>query len=118
MGDFVSRLRTTPSSSISQTFEHLRIGGVWISIQASRTHYCHPRENLPPAAYTHWECALGLGGEWLSPENAPDVFDGLRCASQWEQGTCPVGGYIPTADVQELVDRLEELAATKEVRCG
>lgn len=100
-------------SSGHRTIHPIKVGERSLSVQASCGHYCAPRELVPLTHYYLWECAVWDRDKWLSPTNAPEVFDGLACASNWEAGTCPVGGYIPTKDVQALYERLVALAGAE-----
>jgi len=114
MSEFVSLLETksdeTHYGHRRRHMKALEVGPYTLSVQASEFHYCTPRVTVPVEEYTEWECALWTEERWLSVEKDPEVFDGLAVAKQWEDGESPVGGYLPTADVQALWDRLNELS--------
>jgi hypothetical protein len=92
-------------------FHALKVGGMELSIQASRTHYSTPRETAPTAdPYTAFEMAIFENDEWLNP-----VHDGRFAPLKdeldevWESGECGVGGYVPSELVQKIYDLIEGL---------
>jgi hypothetical protein len=90
----------------------IEIGDYAISIQASYYHYCEPRTTLDNLKhYDTWEVAIFNKERWLNPKSDIE-FEGFpdREDLHWEDGNCPVGGYIPTKTVQALYNHLESLS--------
>ena len=81
------------------TYQHLRPmivckDGSNMSVQASRTHYCTPRENgIGP--YSKVEIWPNIA----PPETWAEYYDG-----EWEQGATGVFGWVPVEMVQEFID--------------
>lgn len=91
-------------------FDRLEAGAFGLSVQASRTHYCSPRQDSDdPEFFSAFECALFENDEWVNPRTDTRFSD--IGVDNWESGTCPVGGFIPVATVQAIWDRINELAA-------
>jgi hypothetical protein len=80
-----------------------------LSVQASSTHYCEPREDgLNLSDYAEVELALFDGDEWTRPSEIPGLED---LDELWEQGmgAC-VGGWIPRETVERIRSHLQKLA--------
>jgi hypothetical protein len=58
--------------------------GSTLSIQASETHYCTPRETKPYHAYTHFEV-------WIDGEDEPRVYVSLKELGELIEAG---GGYV------------------------
>jgi len=70
--------------------------GTTLSVQASETHYCSPRENNPG-----WYNTVEVGFPSIAPpETWEEYFDG-----DWENGdrTASVYGYIPVDLVEAFI---------------
>ena len=67
-----------------------------ISIQASESHYCQPRENLPATEYTHMEVM------WLTPKLAKLLSDSW---DEYRDGK--VFTNVPVELIQEALDKLK-----------
>ena len=87
-----------------------------VSIQASRCHHCEPQEELDDAyLYNSFEVLLtefASGSERLvNPLDHP-YFRQYEWKRHWkhENEYC-CGLFVPTADVQQICDDLEELVA-------
>lgn len=93
-------------------FKFLEAGPFHISIQASETHYCIPRETLPDAReYAAFEVAIFEFGKWIQPLE-DERFAALKeeLAERWEPGKPPVvGGYVPADLVQRLYEHCKEM---------
>src|ERR1044072_2304371 len=73
--------------------------GYVISIQASRTHYCKPKENLADISqYDAFEVAcFSPAGEFFVPEKYADRFSG------------EIAGYISSETVEGIYQHLKSL---------
>ena len=104
--ELLKRIEETPSM-----FHSLKVGGLRLSIQASRTHYSTPRETLPCAdQYEEFEVAIFENDEWLNPvydERFASIKDELE--QVWEEGNSGVGGYVPSELVQKIYNLAEGL---------
>ena len=84
-------------------FRALQFGNsdVTLSIQAGGTHYCSPRETLPlgDTSYTAWE--IGFQRKEIEGTQLDEEINWESPNEDWT-----VAGYVPTAQVQELVDLL------------
>jgi hypothetical protein len=80
--------------------------GVSLSIQASRYHYCSPREDQRDLCeYVTVEIAVLKDGALTRPESV-----GLsKYADLWEAGDHAVAGYVDVATVVEIVNALTEV---------
>lgn len=80
---------------------------VSISIQAGPSHYCSDRSRviLPYDAYTLWEVGFQRS---LLPTAEGVVWENVDAQIDWEDPSADwsVGGYVPTASVQALVEWL------------
>lgn len=92
-------------------FESLVVGRYRLSAQAGRSVYSRPRANCAVELYSHWEVVVFRGDEWL--QETDPLFTGLRIADRFEPGEYCVAPYIPTAEVQELWERLCVTAAAE-----
>lgn len=93
-------------------FARLQVGAFFASIQASRHHYCKPREtHADPSVYTEWEVAIfEAEGDWVCGDalvalDAPEWVRSLFAGDQ-------VAGYVPTETVQRLLGWLEHVSAS------
>lgn len=75
--------------------ESVRFGEHWLSIQASITHYCLPRETLTVDKYTHFEVMAGIPEEDIPKKWLDEYDDGDG-----------VFGYVPKEEIEELIDAL------------
>lgn len=98
------------SSPLASFFEHLHVGSVTLSIQGNNKVRCHPKLWLPlPEWYSHYDVALWYTERenewhWLKPSDLG--VDGLD--NHWETGHEEQNGeYVPTEDVQRIVDAAE-----------
>jgi hypothetical protein len=94
-------------------FDALIVGDYKLSIQASRTHYCNPKETHVSAhAYSEFELALfDKDWNWLNPIT-DERFQGIASdlEDHWEKGDVAVGGYIGNDLVQKLYDYCESIS--------
>lgn len=67
--------------------------GFSISVQASKYHYCSPREMLESLNYTAFECGFPNRREILLKPFAED----------WSQPTKTVYGYVPVEVLDEII---------------
>lgn len=94
--DFTQHLTRNPETPWVATPLQLMDGSV-LSIQASKTHYCHPKADLPDfTGYTHFEvmvliAALGVDIGDLFPFMGED--DGM------------LAGHVPADVLQRVIDR-------------
>jgi len=91
---------------------HIPLGGDYkLSVMAGYAQYSDPRADQPHAYYDRWEVALFHNGDWVSPKWWPDpkvkafasLFEGVTDGPRGHD----VAPYMPTADVQRLVNALE-----------
>jgi len=100
--------------------EAIKAGNFWLSIQASATQYCQPRENgLDNADYYKWEVALfeqcpwNSEQPWVNPKH-DKRFEGLGCLLSWESDPeVGVGAGVPSECVQALFERCLALTEGK-----
>ena len=64
-----------------------------LSVQASKYHYCIPRETLPYSEYSHFEVRTNLPRKYLPPE----WFD--ICEDN-------VYSYVPKSDINKLIRKM------------
>jgi hypothetical protein len=84
-------------------FTPLDAGVFKASIQASRTHYSTPRENLAHGTdYTAFEIAIFEDRKWVSPR-IDERFSGKAWAQEFEEGGRPVAGYVPTDTIAQIL---------------
>lgn len=75
------------------TFEN----GVTISVQASKNHYCTPRENLPSHdLYSSFEVALWDDNGWLTRNYFPNIDNDVLSMQGRE-------------DIDELINQLNQI---------
>lgn len=91
--------------------EPIEVSKISVSIQASRTHYCIPRDDIGP--YTHKEIAIMSETKWLdtrSPELAkyPKLRE-LNKVYEQSQHT-NVGYYVPVDLIKHLVRWLKAVS--------
>ena len=110
MSKFVDLLEKEGSSPL---FKPLEIGNKAISIQASFSHYCKPRETLKEHewhCYDEWEIAIFSEKEWLHPSD--DYFDNFDrqkdLCGRYENGKHPIGAYVPTGLIEDLILYIKE----------
>lgn len=120
----LSNLKRVPYSKLGQAmghvfFEPIKIGGMTISIQASVFHYCSPRrstslltnEILEAKDYTSFEVALMQDGGFVNP-NDDERLSKHYWAKYW--GSDDVAGYVPRADVENMLADIESCIAAVE----
>lgn len=97
-------------------FHRLELGNFELSVQASRTHYCTPRETLPSAEdYFEFEVGLFENGRWVNPtldERFNPVIAYLR--KHWEDGPTGVGAYVPSEIIQTLYEFVQDMPQATE----
>lgn len=83
-----------------------RVGNYGISIQASKHHYCEPRENLPQLSdYSRWEVAVyNTKGKMSCPCRLREKF-----GHKYEQDVIEQGGVFPYVRKQMVLDMIESL---------
>jgi len=94
-------------------FHPLVVGKFTLSIQASNSHYCTPRQELLNAGdYSAFEVAIFEGDSWINPTN-DERFESLESdlKGRWDSSEHSVGAYIPAELVQRLYDLCEEVQA-------
>jgi hypothetical protein len=69
--------------------------GFKMSVQASRSHYCEPRQNLIDGEYT--EVEIGFPSE-----EEPLINEYAECPGEW---TGTVYGYVPVTIVDEIINK-------------
>lgn len=89
-------------------FKSIKIGKFDASIQASKYHYCEPRQTADPIRYYSMEMAIFEGKEWINPLE-DGRFKGFEKELNWELGSHGVGGYIPVSTIQELCEYMEKI---------
>lgn len=100
--DFVSQLRKDTDSG---NFHGFKIGRFWISIQASRTHYCTPRITTTDLTrYTHWEVYLGPTGAELRKLGIDDA----EILEFFGEDDDEPAARVPTHVVQKYLNALAE----------
>lgn len=99
--------RMTPYESRFRMFKGVRINDdLFISIQASRGHYCTPRETLSNLEeYTHMEFALmNEKGDFVSVREACPHFSKLDEIETYFEGS--VYPYVPVGLINDLFNEL------------
>lgn len=96
-------------------FEHIFVGNYELSIQASKSHYCRPRETLGDSRlYTHFEVGVFLNGEWVlfAPDDVLSEGPWMEFTDMdyYEGMSNNVLRYVPVEVVQKLYERLLELS--------
>lgn len=96
-----------PSDQSLRQFASIPAGTFRLSVQASRTHYCSPRDVRPVGEYSAFEIAILRTGKMLHPSEAltdcpHELVEG------WESGSNPVGACIPVERIQRLFELLCE----------
>lgn len=76
--------------------------GFQMSVQASRSHYCKPRETDPEGNYTHWEVGFPSVVE-------PDLLKYSNGVDD-EDPTDTVYGWVPTEVVDAIIAKHGGLA--------
>ncbi len=105
MSDFRKKLKRDSCGY----FEHLEMpNGLTLSIQASRFHYCSPRQDdLSPMDYYQWEVAiLDAAHKWIHPREHP-ALKSLGLDEHWRNDD--VGGFISAENVQCIFDACQVL---------
>lgn len=75
--------------------ESVRFREHWLSIQASYGHYCLPRETLSIEKYTHFEVLANIPDEDIPKKWLDEYHDSDN-----------VFGYVPKAEIEELIGAL------------
>jgi hypothetical protein len=76
--------------------------GFKMSVQASRFHYCHPRETLRSGEYNAWEIGFPSDG---------DDFLAPYAGSSGDAPTKSVFGWVPTYVVDAIIAKHGGIAA-------
>lgn len=106
--EFIGKLKEAERIRGHRRFHQIDFGRFSASIQASEYNYCTPRKLLDdPTGYSKWECAIFEDDKWLNPHEDAR-FE--RWRPYWEDDDAGVGGYVPTREVEMLLDKLAELA--------
>ena len=103
--NFIDQLRRQREDK--SYFQFLKAGDFELSIQASSSHYCEPRENyLDPEDYTEFEMAIFKGSrEWVQVreelilKDFPRIDELIGCT---EEGESPISSYVPANLIQDL----------------
>ena len=67
----------------------------FLSVQASRAHYCHPRKTLAYAEYETFEVMAELPQRFI-----PNEWENYNCGG--------VYGWVPKEEIEKLLSRLSE----------
>lgn len=127
MNKFIERLRYKDAEGdlyeqrvFMLRFKAIDAGPFQVSIQAGESLYSTPRRPGTVLEYTEWEIAVFVGERWIGVETlAPFLPE--RIIDRFETGFgSPVAAYVPTADVELLIDTLtargEEILAHDKLR--
>jgi hypothetical protein len=91
-------------------FNALEAGQYKISIQASKFHYCEPRETLGDLAdYSEMEIAIFKNNKWVQPRDDEYIQQFERfpeLIEHYEDGDTAVGGWLPVDLIQDLYEYL------------
>lgn len=109
MTDFIKLLKKDEEINLFYPFV---CGDFLISIQASNSHYCKPRETLEEHewyCYDKWEIAMLHKEQWVHADNSYlDDFDRQDELDEvYEFGDHPVGAYAPTNLIEDLLGYVE-----------
>lgn len=106
MKDFRDKLVVRESNDWGfRQFHAIPLKRGFLSVQASKTHYCSPRRTLDDVhLYEEWEIALiNEKGKLVAPPRT--LPKGIR--RLWESGHFSVvAGYVKTGTVQKIIDLL------------
>jgi len=75
--------------------------GFIMSVQASRMHYCQPREDMEDGDYSHWEIGF---------PSHPEIH--LRCYYRGGDPTQSIYEYVPTQVVNDIIAKHGGIAGT------
>lgn len=83
-----------------------------LSVQASKGHYCKPREYLEDInKYTSVEIAIfDKDGNWVKPRDNKKLMEFPRIVellNYYESGDIAVGVFVPIGIVEELIEYLK-----------
>jgi hypothetical protein len=90
-------------------YKAIDAGKFSVSIQGSEFHYCDPRKTVDPHDYTEMEVAIFEKEKWIDPhtDERLQAFPRLQeLLNHYEQGSHPVGGYVPVDVIEALLDYL------------
>jgi len=80
--------------------------GFSMSVQASRMHYCHPRENLEDGDYSHWEVGFPSEAEPLLAPHGSTLL-----SEQFYE-------YVPTQTINEIIAKHGGIVGTAPMKRG
>lgn len=103
--DFREGLQVMEEASGFRMFKAIKLGPFSLSIQASKAHYCSPRETRPVEEYKTWEIMVSKNGEDWVPQKDPQFAD---LGENWNE----LGAFIPTERVQAIYNRCRMLWVT------
>lgn len=91
----------------------MKLNKLDISVQASKYHYCTPREDFDDInEYAEVEIALfNKDGDWVQPRTEPLLADFNQLAElieHYETGGTAVGAYVPIELVNNLIEYLKD----------
>lgn len=103
MIDFRELLECKDTSGIFRINEWINLGDYKLSIQASNSHYCTPRENLIDLfEYESMEVAIFKNGDFINLEK-DSFFDKWKDRDLFlENYDTQVAGYVPIDVIQSL----------------
>lgn len=109
MNDFRELLTTRVKHGIFRLLKRIPIGNYELSIQASNSHYCIPRENLIDLyQYESMEVAVFKNKEWVNLEK-DSFFNEWEYRNEFlESYDGMVAGCISIKTIQSLCDYIEE----------
>lgn len=108
--DFLKFLEVEEETEIFKICKHIPVSDtVSLSIQASKFHYCTPRENLPLDKYTHYEMAIIKDG--FVTDNILGTLGDIPYREELEEYDCGgVFAYVP----KELINKIFLWSVIKE----
>lgn len=90
-------------------FAPLQVGRFEVSVQAGAGMYSRPRVTLASdEGYTEFEVAIFDQQGWIQPRTDPR-FSSRAWAHRFEDGECPVAGYVSRAEVEQILADLRSL---------
>ena len=112
--NFISKLKTKEQSGDHRHFESIKTGRYEISIQASKYHYCLPRETTSPEEYNSMEIAIFNKKGWLNYPNKSSIlrrfnrFGELLDRADGINTGAVVYGYVPVDLIEDLINYLKK----------
>lgn len=111
MKDFRELLKIEESWEKFRRFKAIKVGKYYLSIQASFSHYCDPRETVDIYNYESMEIAIfDSDNEWVQPREDEYIKNFLRyeeLIDGYEDGEVAVRGWIDIDLIQDLCNYLE-----------